>query len=175
MSDEEFGLGRNAHRRFNSQWTNFPRSRRMGGGVINQLELSRSYSGARVFAHLLGRELRNRPRDGILAAAYKSRIPVYCPFVLAKPAVGRHHHPAEKKIPFNFDITMEMMIFPENTQLHHSRQRVRSNMVIWPHISHAPLRADTNTPFRLRPIRCRSRIRTPSFGGIHTRPSASFS
>ena len=49
------------------------------GSVINQLELSRSYSG-REFLLLLGRELSEiAHEDGILTSAFKSRIPVYCP------------------------------------------------------------------------------------------------
>src|SRR5687767_11381703 len=49
------------------------------GSVINQLELSRSYS-IREFLHLLGRELSEiAHEDGILTSAYKARIPVFCP------------------------------------------------------------------------------------------------
>src|SRR5688500_15242827 len=49
------------------------------GSVINQLELSRSYS-IREYLHLLGREMAEiAHEDGILTAAFKSRVPDYCP------------------------------------------------------------------------------------------------
>ncbi len=90
------------------------------GSVINQLELSRSYS-VREFLHLLGRELAEiAHEDGILTAAFKSRVPVYCPDVLATElSVGIARARFEKKIQFNFDITqdtMEMMQIAEKTR-----------------------------------------------------------
>lgn len=90
------------------------------GSVINQLDLSRSYS-IREFLHLLGRELAEiAHEDGILTAAYKSRVPVYCPDLLGSElSVGIARTRFEKKIQFNFDITedtMEIMQIAEKTR-----------------------------------------------------------
>ncbi len=90
------------------------------GSVINQLEQSRSYS-IREFLHLLGRELAEiAHEDGILTAAFKSRVPVYCPDLLASPlSVGIARARFEKKIQFSFDITqdtMEMMTISQKTR-----------------------------------------------------------
>jgi deoxyhypusine synthase len=90
------------------------------GSVINQLELSRSYS-VREFLHLLGRELAEiAHEDGILTAAFKSRVPVYCPDLLSTElSVGIARSRFEKKVQFNFDITqdtMEMMQIAEKTR-----------------------------------------------------------
>jgi deoxyhypusine synthase len=47
------------------------------GSVINQLEMTRPYA-VREFLHLLGRELAEiAHEDGILTAAFKSRVPVF--------------------------------------------------------------------------------------------------
>jgi deoxyhypusine synthase len=49
------------------------------GGFASQLDQSRPYS-TREFLHLLGRELAEiAAEDGVLTAAYKSRVPVFCP------------------------------------------------------------------------------------------------
>src|SRR5262249_56924361 len=49
------------------------------GGFASQLDQSRPYS-TREFLHLLGRELAEiASEDGVLTAAYKSRVPVFCP------------------------------------------------------------------------------------------------
>ncbi len=90
------------------------------GSVINQLEQSRSYS-IREFLHLLGRELAEiAHEDGILTAAFKSRVPVYCPDLLASPlSVGIARARFEKKVQFSFDITqdtMEMMTIAQKTR-----------------------------------------------------------
>ena len=90
------------------------------GSVINQLELSRSYS-VREFLHLLGRELSEiAHEDGILTAAFKSRVPVFCPDLLeTQLSVGIARARFEKKIQFNFDITedtMEMMQIAQRTR-----------------------------------------------------------
>lgn len=90
------------------------------GSVINQLDLTRSYS-IREFLHLLGRELAEiAHEDGILTSAFKSRVPVYCPDLLASPlSVGIARARFEKKIQFNFDITqdtMEMMHISNKTR-----------------------------------------------------------
>ncbi len=90
------------------------------GSVINQLELSRSYS-IREFLHLLGRELAEiAHEDGILTAAFKSRVPVYCPDLLqSQLSIGIARARFEKKVQFNFDITqdtMEMMMISQKTR-----------------------------------------------------------
>ena len=90
------------------------------GSVINQLDNTRSYS-VREFLHLLGRELAEiAHEDGLLTAAYKSRVPVYCPDLLGSPlSVGIARCRFEKKIQFNFDITqdtMEMMMIANKTR-----------------------------------------------------------
>jgi len=90
------------------------------GSVINQLEMSRSYS-VREFLHLLGRELSEiAHEDGILTAAFKSRVPVFCPDLLeTQLSVGIARARFEKKIQFNFDITedtMEMMQISQRTR-----------------------------------------------------------
>ncbi len=87
---------------------------------MNQLEASRSYS-IREFLHLMGRELAEiAHEDGILTAAFKSRVPVYCPDLLeSQLSVGIARSRFEKKIQFNFDITqdtMEMMLIAQRTR-----------------------------------------------------------
>ncbi len=80
------------------------------GSVINQLDMTRPYS-VREFLHLLGRELAEiAHEDGILTAAFKSRIPVFCPDILEGPiSVGIARARFEKKIQFTFDITQDTM------------------------------------------------------------------
>ena len=54
----------------------------------------------REFLHLVGRELAEiAHEDGILTAAFKSRVPIYCPDLLASPlSVGISRCRFEKKI-----------------------------------------------------------------------------
>lgn len=90
------------------------------GSVINQLDLSRSYS-VREFFHLLGRELAEiAHEDGILTSAFKARVPVFCPDILgSEVAVGIARSRFEKKIQFQFDPvqdTMEMMLITQRTR-----------------------------------------------------------
>ncbi len=90
------------------------------GSVINQLELSRPYS-VREFLHLVGRELAEiAHEDGILTAAFKSRVPVFCPDLLASPlSVGISRCRFEKKIDFTLDVTqdaIEMMQIAQQTR-----------------------------------------------------------
>jgi deoxyhypusine synthase len=90
------------------------------GSVINQLEMTRPYS-VREFLHLLGRELAEiAHEDGMLTAAFKSRVPVFCPNVLeTELSVGIARSRFEKKTNFTFDITqdtMEMMMISQRTR-----------------------------------------------------------
>jgi deoxyhypusine synthase len=90
------------------------------GSVINQLELSRPYS-VREFLHLVGRELSEiAHEDGILTSAFKARVPVFCPDLLATPlSVGINRCRFEKKVPFMLDISqdsMEMMQIAQKTR-----------------------------------------------------------
>lgn len=90
------------------------------GSVINQLDLTRSYS-IREFLHLMGRELSEiAHEDGILTSAYKARIPVYCPDLPGSEiAIGIARAKFEKKINISFDLTqdtMEMMQIAQKTR-----------------------------------------------------------
>src|SRR5688572_20539320 len=90
------------------------------GSVINQLELSRSYS-IREFLHLMGRELSEiAHEDGILTSSFKARIPVYCPDLSGSEiSVGIARAKFEKKIQISFDSTqdtMEMMQIAHRTR-----------------------------------------------------------
>lgn len=90
------------------------------GSVINQLDLTRSYS-IREFLHLMGRELSEiAHEDGILTSAYKSRIPVFCPDLPGSElAIGIARAKFEKKIQIGFDTTqdtMEMMNIAHKTR-----------------------------------------------------------
>lgn len=83
------------------------------GGFTNQLDQTRSYS-VREYLHLVGRELAEiAQEDGLLTAAYKSRVPVFCPAISDSGiAVGLAATRFEKKSNFHFDIvqdTLDMM------------------------------------------------------------------
>ena len=95
------------------------------GSVINQLDMTRPYA-VREFLHLLGRELAEiAHEDGILTAAYKSRIPVFCPDLLSSPiSVGIARARFEKKIQFTFDITQDTM------EMMHIAQRTRNSGIL---------------------------------------------
>lgn len=90
------------------------------GSVINQLDLTRSYS-VREFLHLMGRELAEiAHEDGILTSAFKSRVPIFCPDLLgSEVSVGIARARFEKKTQFTFDIvqdTLEMMNIAQRTR-----------------------------------------------------------
>lgn len=80
------------------------------GSVINQLESGRGYS-VREFLHLLGRELAEiAQEDGILTAAFKSRVPVFCPDLLGSEfSVGIARARFEKKLQCSFDVTQDTL------------------------------------------------------------------
>lgn len=87
------------------------------GSVINQLELSRAYS-VREFLHLVGRELAEiAHEDGILTAAFKSRVPIYCPDIMASPlSVGISRCQFEKKVEFMINVNQDALEMMEIAQ-----------------------------------------------------------
>ncbi|MFN0277256.1 MAG: deoxyhypusine synthase family protein [Pyrinomonadaceae bacterium] len=95
------------------------------GSVINQLELSRTYS-FRDFLHLLGRELSEiAHEDGILTSSFKSRIPVFCPDLPGSElSIGIARAKFEKKIQIGFDTTQDSM------ELMHIAHKTRHSGVI---------------------------------------------
>jgi deoxyhypusine synthase len=148
------------------------------GSVINQLEMSRAYS-VREFLHLLGRELAEiGHEDGILTAAFKARIPVFCPDILATPmSVGIARARFEKKIQFTFDITqdtMEMMQIAQRTRnsgILTMGSTCSQNMVNMAEISSYITRTHPRGHKYAVSVTTDSvplDIRTPSFGGNHT-------
>jgi len=80
------------------------------GGFASQLDQSRPYS-TREFLHLLGRELAEiAAEDGVLTAAYKSRVPVFCPGITDSGiAVGIAGSRFEKKNNFQFDVVQDVL------------------------------------------------------------------
>src|SRR5207237_2839810 len=80
------------------------------GGFASQLDQSRQYS-TREFLHLLGRELAEiAAEDGLLTAAYKSRVPVFCPGITdSGVAVGIAGSRYEKKNNFQFDVVQDVL------------------------------------------------------------------
>ncbi len=148
------------------------------GSVMNQLEASRSYS-IREFLHLLGRELSEiAHEDGILTAAFKSRVPVYCPDLLeSQLSVGIARSRFEKKIQFNFDITqdtMEMMLIAQRTRnsgIITLGSICSQEMVNMAEVSSYITRTTPRGHKYAVSITTDSvplEIRTPSFGGNHT-------
>ena len=90
------------------------------GSVVNQLDLTRTYS-VREFLHVMGRELAEiAHEDGIVTSAYKARIPVFCPDLLGSElAVGIARARFEKKLQMMFDMTedtMELMQISQKTR-----------------------------------------------------------
>ncbi len=148
------------------------------GSVINQLEPSNSYA-VREFLHLIGRELAEiAHEDGILTAAFKSRVPVFCPDVLqTRLSVGIARSRFEKKIQFNFDITQDTM------EMMHIAQKTRNSGIITlgSTCSQNMVNMAENSAYITRSSARGHKyavsittdsvpldIRTPSFGGSHT-------
>lgn len=150
------------------------------GSVINQLEWSRAYS-MREFLHLMGRELAEiAHEDGLLTAAFKSRIPIFCPDLLSTElSVGIARARFEKKIQFTFDTTqdtMEMMQIAQRTR--HSgiitlgstcSQRLVNMAEISSYITRTNPRGHKYA-ISITTDSVPLEIRTPSFGGHHTGP-----
>src|SRR5438034_2757715 len=80
------------------------------GGFTSQLDQTRPYS-TREFLHLLGRELAEiASEDGVLTAAYKARVPVFCPGISDSGiAVGIAGSRFEKKNNFQFDVVQDRL------------------------------------------------------------------
>jgi len=148
------------------------------GSVINQLDLTRSYS-IREFLHLMGRELSEiAHEDGILTSAYKARIPVYCPDLPGSEiAVGIARAKFEKKINISFDLTQDTM------ELLNIAQKTRNSGIIslGSMNSHKMVNVSeiasyiTRTNVRghkyaisIATDSAPLEIRTPSYGGNHT-------
>ncbi len=77
---------------------------------VNMQDVTRPYS-TRELLNLLGHELAEiASEDGILTAAYKARVPVFCPGVTTSPlirgiAAGR----IDRKSPFMFDVIQDVV------------------------------------------------------------------
>ena len=147
------------------------------GSVINQLELSRPYA-VREFLHLLGRELAEiAHEDGILTAAFKSRVPVFCPNVLdTELSVGIARSRFEKKNNFTFDITADTMEMMQITQKTRNSGIITlgsvcsQNMLNMAEISSYITRTNPRGHKYAVSVTTDSvplDIRTPSFGGNH--------
>ncbi len=148
------------------------------GSVINQLDLSRSYS-YREFLHLLGRELAEiAHEDGIMTAAFKSRIPVFCPDLLnSELSVGIARSRFEKKSQLSFDAaqdTMDMMQIAQKTRnsgiitLGSSSSQGMVNMAeVSSYITRTTPRGHKYA-ISITTDSVPLTTRTPSFGGNHT-------
>lgn len=79
-------------------------------GFVNQLEDPRPYS-TRELLHLIGRELSEiSSEDGLLTAAYKSRVPVFCPDIADSLLnVGIASARYEKKNSFAYDLAQDVL------------------------------------------------------------------
>lgn len=79
-------------------------------GFVNQLDQTRPYS-TREFLHQMGRELSEiSPEDGLLTAAYKTRVPVFCPDISDSLInVGIAASRFEKRNSFAFDLPQDII------------------------------------------------------------------
>ncbi len=75
------------------------------GRFAASLDLSRPYT-TREFLYLIGKELAGRAKeDGIVTAAYKASVPLYCPAVAdSSIGIGIAEHRYLKKEVFTFDV-----------------------------------------------------------------------
>lgn len=80
------------------------------GGFANQLDPTRPFA-TREFLHLMGRELAEiAGEDGLLTAAFKSRVPVFCPDIIdSSIGVGIASSRYEKKNNFSFDLVQDVL------------------------------------------------------------------
>jgi len=133
----------------------------------------------REFLHLMGRELAEiAHEDGIMTAAYKSRIPIFCPDLLSSElSVGIARARFEKKAVFSFDTTQDTM------EMLHIAQKTRNSglitlgstysqkLVNMAEISSYITRSTPRGHKYAISVTTDSvplEIRTPSFGGNHT-------
>ncbi len=148
------------------------------GSVINQLDLSRSYS-IREYLHLLGRELAEiAHEDGVITSAYKARIPIFCPDLIgSEMAVGIARARFEKKSQLSFEMTqdtIDMMQIAQKTRNSGvitlgttASQNMLNLTEMSSYITRTTVRGHkyaisiTTDPVPLE-------MRTPSFGGHHT-------
>lgn len=148
------------------------------GSVINQLDLTRSYS-VREFLHLMGRELSEiAHEDGLITSAYKARIPIYCPDLGGSElSIGIARAKFEKKISIAFDTTqdtMEMMQIAQKTRnsgIITLGSANSHNMVNVAEISSYITRTNSRGhkyAISIATDTAPLEIRTPSFGGNHT-------
>ncbi len=79
-------------------------------GFANQLDNTRPYS-TRELINLIGRELSEiSTEDGVLTAAFKSRVPVFCPDISdSLLTVGIASARYEKKNNFSFDLAQDVL------------------------------------------------------------------
>ena len=89
-------------------------------GFSAQLEPNRAYS-VREFLHFLGRELAEiATEDGVITAAYKNRVPIFCPDIgNSKMCVGIAQARFEKKVGFSFDLAqdaLDMMMIAQRSR-----------------------------------------------------------
>lgn len=79
------------------------------GNFVAQLDLTRPYS-TREFLYLLGRELSEiASEDGILTAAYKSKVPLYCPSIVDSAiGTGLAVSRVERKHELQFDMVQDV-------------------------------------------------------------------
>ncbi len=80
------------------------------GEFAASLDQSRPYT-TREFLYLMGREISKRSKeDGIVTAAYKARIPLYCP-AIADSSIGigiaENRHPGKNQ--FTFDLVGDVL------------------------------------------------------------------
>ncbi|MFQ3581547.1 MAG: deoxyhypusine synthase family protein [Chloracidobacterium sp.] len=77
---------------------------------VNTQDVTRPYA-TREFLTLLGHELSEiTSEDGILTAAYKARVPVFCPGVTTSPLVrGIAAGRIDRKSPFLFDVIQDVV------------------------------------------------------------------
>lgn len=148
------------------------------GSVINQIDLSRSYS-MREFLHLMGRELAEiAHEDGIMTASYKARIPIFCPdLVGTELSVGIARARFEKKSSLTFDTTQDTMDMMQIAQKTRNSGIITlgsmgsQNMVNMAEISSYITRTTPRGHKYAISITTDSvplDIRTPSFAGNHT-------
>ena len=80
------------------------------GRFAASLDTSRPYT-TREFLYLVGKEISKRAReDGIVTAAYKARIPLYCPAIGdSSIGIGIAEHRFIKNINFTFDIIGDVL------------------------------------------------------------------